>query len=313
MVCQTGKSIEDVLRLALRITSEDERLNVRPGVKVSYFFRGENQNYQDREHDVYPSAGFKPGIYRNPKHLARETWFVNEAIRLFPEEFQSDHTTFERLTRLQHFGFPTRLADITQNLFVATAFACMKGYDDPAKLPADQRMGFVHIYRINDERIKYSTGDTVTALSKLAMLAADKIRLNDLNGLAYEVKDERPGFYWDDPREDETSQRLQNDIQKVWCVRPVMNNSRIKVQDGAFLLFGCKDKKACLNATFAEEDFYNPMSPTFGIVQIASIGIPCSVKSMFSRAKQFLGVDDQRIYPDLEKLAVSLKKEVGDA
>ena len=220
MQCQTAKSIEDVLRLALRITSEDERRNVRPGVKVSYFFRGENQNYQDREHDVYPSAGFKPGIYRDPRHLARETWFENEAIRLFHEEFQSDHTTFERLTRLQHFGFPTRLADITQNVFVATAFACMKGYDDLAKLPADQRMGFVHIYRINDERIKYSTGDTVTALSKLAMLAADKIRLNDLNGLAYEVKDERPGFYWDDPREDDTSQRLQNDIPKVWCVRP---------------------------------------------------------------------------------------------
>ena len=182
MVCQTAKSIEDVLRLALRITSEDERRNVRPGMKVSYFFRGENQNYQDREHDVYPSAGFKPGIYRNPKHLARETWFVNEAIRLFPEEFQSDHTTFERLTRLQHFGFPTRLADVTQNLFVATAFACMKGYDDLAKLPADQRMGFVHVYRINNERIKYSTGDTVTALSKLAMLSPDKIDLKDQIG-----------------------------------------------------------------------------------------------------------------------------------
>ena len=182
MVCQTAKSIEDVLRVALRITSEDERLNVRPGVKVSCFFRGENQNYQGREHAVYPSAGFKPGIYRNPKHLARETWFVNEAIRLFSEEFESDHTTFERLTRLQHFGFPTRLADITQNLFFATAFACMKGYDDPANLPADQRMGFVHVYRINNERIKYSTGDTVTALSKLAMLSADKIDLKDQIG-----------------------------------------------------------------------------------------------------------------------------------
>ena len=185
MVCQTAKSIEVVFRLALRITSEDERLNVRPGVKVSCFFWGENQNYQGREHAVYPSAGFKPGIYRNPKHLARETWFVNEAIRLFSEEFQSDHTTFERLTRLQRFGFPMRLADVTQNLFVATAFACMKGYDDLAKLPADQRMGFVHVYRINNERIKYSTGDTVTALSKLAMLAADKIALKNLSGLPW--------------------------------------------------------------------------------------------------------------------------------
>ena len=32
MECQTAKSIEDILRLALRITSEDERRNVRPGV-----------------------------------------------------------------------------------------------------------------------------------------------------------------------------------------------------------------------------------------------------------------------------------------
>lgn len=70
----------------------------------------------------------------------------------------------------------------------------MKGYDDLAKLPADQRMGFVHVYRINHERIKYSTGDTVTALSKVAMLSADKIDLKNLSGLAYEVKDERPGF-----------------------------------------------------------------------------------------------------------------------
>lgn len=308
MVCQTAKSIEDVLRLALRITSEDERLNVRPGVKVSYFFRGENQNYQDREHDVYPSAGFKPGIYRNPKHLARETWFVNEAIRLFLEEFQSDHTTFERLTRLQHFGFPTRLADVTQNLFVATAFACMKGYDDPAKLPADQRMGFVHVYRINNERIKYSTGDTVTALSKLAMLSADKIDLKNLSGLAYEVKDERPGFYWANPKKDSTSRRLVEDIQKVWCVRPVMNNGRIKVQDGAFLLFGCRNWKQCLTATFSEEDFTRKESSTYGIAQIASIGIPRTVKETFKRAKGFLGVDDYRIYPDLEELAKTMKK-----
>ena len=313
MICQTAKSIEDVLRLALRITSEDECRNVRPGVKVSYFFRGENQNYQDHEHDVYPSAGFKPGIYRDPRQSARETWFVNEAIRLFPGEFQSDHTTFERLTRLQHFGFPTRLADITQNLFVATAFACMKGYDDPTKLPADQRMGFVHIYRINNERIKYSTGDTVTALSKLAMLSADKIDLKDLSGLAYEVKDERPGFYWANPNKDSTAKRLVEDVQKVWCVRPVMNNSRIKVQDGAFLLFGCRNRKQCLTATFSEEDFTRKESATYGIAQIASIGIPCNVKSMFGRAKEFLGVDDHRIYPGLEKLAYSLKKEVKGA
>lgn len=38
MICQTVKSIEDILRVVLRITFEDERRNVRPGTKVSYFF-----------------------------------------------------------------------------------------------------------------------------------------------------------------------------------------------------------------------------------------------------------------------------------
>lgn len=185
----------------------------------------------------------------------------------------------------------------------------MDGYADFATIPAKERVGFVHIYRVNNARIKYSTGDTVTVLSKLAMLSEDKITLNDLSGLAYEVKDERPGFYW--RKGTEVSKRLEDEIQKVWCVRPVMNNSRIKVQDGAFLLFGCKEKKACLKATFAEDDFEDPKSPTFGIAQIASIGITPKTKKLFNRARCFLGCDEHRIYPDLEKLAkaLSLKKE----
>ena len=87
-----------------------------------------------------------------------------------------------------------------------------------------------------------------------------------------------------------------------------MNNSRIKVQDGAFLLFGCRNRKQCLTATFSEEDFIRKESSTYGIAQIASIGIPQTVKETFKRAKGFLGVDDYRIYPDLEELAKTMKK-----
>jgi len=305
VIRHTAQSVEDILRTALRMADEDERRNVRPGVRVQYFFRGENQNYQDLAHDRYPSCALKPGVYREPpERLKNETWYLNEASRLFPEEFSNDHTTFERLTRLQHYGFPTRLADITQNVFVAAAFACMPGRVDKSSM---RRMGFVRVYRVREDRIKYSTGDMVTALSKLAVLAADKIKLKNLQGLAYEVKGERPGFYWADPRKDDTSRRLVDEIQKVWCVRPVMNNSRIKMQDGAFLLFGCGEGKKCLQASFEEADFDNTEASTFGIAQVATIGIPPKVKESFRGVKRYIGVDDQRIYPDLENLAESLK------
>ena len=302
MECQTAQSIDDILRAALRLTGEDRRRHVRPGVRVQYFFRGENRNYGS-EYDIYPSIELRPALYRAPGFLKKESWFLNEAIRLFPDEFAHDKTTFERLTRLQHYGFPTRLADITQNLFVATAFACMER--DPM---CNSRMGFVRVYRVNEDRIKYSTGDTVTALSKLSMLAEGKINLKDLEGLAYEVKGERPGFYW--RKGDQISQRLVEDIQKVWCVRPVINNGRINMQDGSFFLFGCGNGKKSLSATFSEDDFYKQKAATFGIAQIGVIGIPARVKNSFSQVKQFLGVDDQRIYPDLEQLAKTLKKEV---
>jgi len=182
MVRHTAQSVEDILRTALRMADEDERRNVRPGVRVEYFFRGENQNYQDLAHDCYPSCVLRPGIYRKPEWIDKETWYLNEASRLFPEDFANDHTTFERLTRLQHYGFPTRLADITQNVFVAAAFSCMPGRVDKSSM---RRKGFVRVYRVREDRIKYSTGDTVTALSKLAVLAADKIKLKNLQGLAY--------------------------------------------------------------------------------------------------------------------------------
>ena len=41
--------------------------------------------------------------YRQNEHI-----IFNEAIRCYPQEFPAGETTFERLTRMAHFGLPTR-------------------------------------------------------------------------------------------------------------------------------------------------------------------------------------------------------------
>ncbi|MBW4236742.1 FRG domain-containing protein [Enterobacter roggenkampii] len=46
---------------------------------------------------------------------ASEDLAVRDIVSLHPNEFSSDKTMFDRLVRMQHFGLPTRLLDVTSN------------------------------------------------------------------------------------------------------------------------------------------------------------------------------------------------------
>jgi len=48
---------------------------------------------------------------------------IKHVMKHFPNEF-TDLLPFQTLSKLQHYGLPTRLLDITRNLFIAAYFAC---------------------------------------------------------------------------------------------------------------------------------------------------------------------------------------------
>lgn len=264
-----------------------------------YFRAGGRNNFKDPGAEFPSFAPPIPSIYRDGL-IEHESDIFNEALRTFPSQFKDDKTTFEILTRMQHYGYATRLLDVTPK--ITTALAMVLSPDDKGEQHIDE-MGFIHVYRVRRDKIKYSTGDTVTALSNLARIKSNHVRLDDLSYLAHECQNERAGFIWKksgDRKDDlqKVSEKLDNDIKKVWCVRPVINNPRIDFQVGEFFLFGCLDRKAKLDASFKEYDYDDPYAATEGIARIGVLAVSPEAKEEANQMSLYLDVGVERIYPD---------------
>ena len=283
-------SASDIFAHCLEMIKDDRRQI--DDSDVVYYFRGERRNYEDPYSAQPAHKAPEPGVFRGGS-LKYESDIFNEALRTFPEEFKDDRTTFEILTRMQHYGYKTRLLDITPR--IATAIAVMRQPDSTGK-KWDDSPGFIHVYRVKSNRIKYSTGDTVTALANLARIKSDRVRIDNLRYLVDECKNDRAGYFYAEGSEE--TERLKKDIQKVWCVRPVMNNRRINVQIGEFFIFGCGDRKSPIEATFSECDYFREESPTEGMARIGAVVISPEAKKDVDANAQYLDSSLERIYPD---------------
>lgn len=91
--------------------------------KVAYYFRAENKNYAPEGSSSLLSVPATPSLFRDDKCRQNEHVIFNEAIRCYPQEFPAGETTFERLTRMAHFGLPTRLLDVSPRLATASTEA----------------------------------------------------------------------------------------------------------------------------------------------------------------------------------------------
>jgi hypothetical protein len=195
------------------------------------FFRG----HSDAKYELIPSL-LRKRLNGSWQFMPREDRLCKELLIAHYDEFQGDQYCFDRLVRMQHYGLPTRLLDISGNPLVALFFACTC---KPEEL---QAAGEVIIFRVSSEKVKYYDSDTVSCLANLSNLTYEQKGDIDLTvpmagfnetpaigRLLHHIKSEKPYF---------ESRIVPDDLSSILCVKAKRTNSRIKSQSGAFLLFG---------------------------------------------------------------------------
>ncbi len=198
------------------------------------FYRGHsNVNYS-----------LRPSIMRTNTLLENERQIYNELLINCPSEFENCSSHLDKLVKMQHYGLPTRLLDITRNFLVALFFACEA---------QSSSYGELILLETKTEEIKYPESDTVSILASLPAFDLDKQKdfyknatdhkqdIEQFNikikRLIHEVRLEKPAF---------KEEVMKEHILDSYIVYALKKNNRIIKQDGAFILCGLENHNGFL-------------------------------------------------------------------
>lgn len=273
-----------ILGVADSVESFLKLLYASPGKdSTETFFRG----HSNAHYELTPSLlrKLENGDW---KFMPSEDRLCKELLIAHYDEFQSDQYCFDRLVRMQHYGLPTRLLDISSNPLVALFFACS------GRAGQSEVDGEVIVFKVRSELVKYFDSDTVSCLSNLSNLTYAQKNEVDLNldkdafnvtdvakKLLHHIKSEK-GFF--------EGRIVPDDLRSIICVKAKRTNTRIKSQSGAFLLFG-----------------HEAALPDAGQDGIEVSRVTIQNKQTILEQLDRININATTVYPSIEETAVHLR------
>jgi hypothetical protein len=250
-------------------------------INGSLLFRGQ-------ANEKYPMDA---SIFRNGL-IRKETSLINDLILQEPFEFGNHMTDFEQLVKMQHYGLPTRLLDVTTNPLIALYFAC-------SDKTCEDKNGEILVLIESLQRPCEKQVQFFAALAeydgKSPESFVDYFVQKGLLSKELDYKDKR--------------EKLENVFRtKFIPVVAPKNNERIKRQNGAFLLLGIDTDRTdyFLKNTFNLKD---QLVKDFGDGIPRSLIIPAKNKQSILKELDIIGINESFIYPELEHQTAYIKSK----
>lgn len=232
-----------------------------------------------------------PSLYRQ-NLFEEENLLLTEIKHICPNEFGDNR--FDSLVKMQHFGMPTRLLDVTTNPLVSLYFACESSEQS-------NEDGIVYIFP--NMPISWSNDPLVDLVMDF-------------------VYDYFPRKMWLDQMLDQSQKKYRNGSYRLmpdtidsllhyltipaFAVMTAKTNERIEAQDGAFFVFGMhfRNREVSTNPGTIGRVYYNFEPIEIDNVQqiwkkTETLRIPAAAKKGILNQLDILGINERKLFPDL--------------